>query len=150
MVISIIHCYDTHFWLAKLPDGSWISAEDHSSADLIFAQATRIRIEPISLASIQAILDAEVPEGYTAFLRTDIHRDMANIEAVAKLGYIMGMERGYFPDRGSLNLSELPLKDGFRAELCCWDGRVQFESSPNFKFEIDNSKGVDVYKFIKV
>ena len=100
------------------------------------------------MASIQAILEAEIPPGYTTFLRTDIHRDLADSENIAKLGYIMALERGLFPDRGTLNLSELPLEDGFRAELCCWNGDVTFDSSSNFRYEINNVAGIDIYKFI--
>jgi len=144
----MLHPFDTHFWLAKLTDGQWISAEDYSSADPIFARAVKVRIEPLSMASIQAILEAEIPPGYTTFLRTDIHRDLADLENIAKLGYIMALERGLFPDRGTLNLSELPLEDGFRAELCCWNGDVAFDSSSNFRYEINNVAGIDIYKFI--
>jgi len=160
----MLHPYDTHFWLARLQDGSWISAEDHSSADLIFAQATRIRIEPISLASIQAILEAEVPPGYTAFLRTDIHQDI-QINQIAKLGYVMSLEKGVWPEPGRVAIggfawregqeamiweaSQLPLIDGFRAELCCWNGNVEFESSPNFSFNVSQENGIDIYKFMK-
>ena len=43
----------------------------------------------------------------------------------------------------------LPIKDGFRAELCCWDGQVAFESSPNFTFETLQEDGRDLYKFIE-
>lgn len=135
-------------WLARLPDGRWISAEDHASYEPVFQTAKRIRIEPISAASIQAVLEAEVLEGYTAFLRTDIHQDV-NSGQIAKLGYIMALERGHRNEPGKVALSELPMIDGFRAELCCWNGQVDFESSPNFSYEVNHEGGKDIYKFFR-
>jgi hypothetical protein len=149
VVIHIIHTWDTHAWSARLPDGSWISAYDYSSNDPIFQQATRIRIEPIDTGGVQAILDCAIPEGYTAFLRTDIHRDMAS-EEIAKLGYIMALEKGTWPDPGIISLDSVPLVDGFRAELQTWDGCIDFISSSNFSYEIETIMGIDVYKFIKL
>ena len=157
----MIHEYDTHFWLAKTPAG-WISAEDHFSYEPIFQQASRIRIEPLHQAAIQAILEAMVPAGYTAFLRTDIHQDIES-NKVARLGYIMALERGIWPEPGKVAIGGfgldaqgqalawdgLPIKDGFRAELCCWNGQVAFESSPNFSFETLQEDGRDLYKFIE-
>jgi hypothetical protein len=143
----MIHPYDTHFWMAKAP-GGWISAEDHASYEPIFQTATKIRIEPLSLQSIQAVLEAEVPAGYTAFLRTDIHQDVQS-NRIARLGYIMAMERGTWPEPGKVALSELPIGDGFRAELCCWNGQVDFVSSPNFSYEVSKENGQDIYRFMK-
>jgi len=144
----MIHDYDTHFWIAKTPDG-WISAEDHASYEPIFQQATRVRIEPLSAATVRAILEADVPEGYTAFLRTDIHQDVATNQ-IARLGYIMALERGYWKEPGKVALSDLPLVDGFRAELCCWNGQVDFESSANFSYIVVREDDMDLYKFMKV
>ena len=158
----MIHEYDTHFWLAKTP-GGWISAEDHFSYEPIFQQANKIRIEPLHQAAVQAILDAAVPSGYTAFLRTDIHQEVES-NKVARLGYIMALERGSWPDPGKVALGGfaldgggnatdwegLAIKDGFRAELCCWNGQVAFESSPDFTFELSQEDGRDLYKFIEV
>lgn len=155
----MIHDYDTHFWIAKTPDG-WISAEDHASHEPIFQQATRIRIEPLSAATVRAILEADVPDGYTAFLRTDQFRKMDG--TLIRWGYVLAVERGHWPDPGreqigGFEFSEgqsswrgLPLKDGFRAELCCWDGRVAFEASPNFSFSITKEADCDLYKFHEV
>jgi hypothetical protein len=143
----MIHPYDTHEWQALC--GQWITAKDHCSVEPIFQQATKIRIVPLYLEAVQAILQAEVPDGYTAFLRTDIHRDMACSEKVAKLGYILALERGEWPDPGSIPLDSIPLVDGFRAELCCWDGNVLFESSPDFYHKSVSQNGLDLYKFIK-
>lgn len=158
----MIHLYDSHFWLAKLPDGSWISAEDHASWEQIFQTAKRIRIEPLSLQSIQAVLDCKVLPGYTAFLRTDIHRDMAT-NRIARLGYVLALERGSWADPGGLAIGGfridetcravawdgLPILDGFRAELCCWNGVVLFDSSNNFEYSITKDGIIDVYKFEK-
>jgi hypothetical protein len=155
-----IHDYDTHFWLAKTPV-EWISAEDHYSYEPIFQQASRIRIEPLHLAAIQAVLDACIPAGYTAFLRTDIHQDVES-NKIARLGYIMALECGGWPEPGKVAIGGfgldaqgqatawdgLPIKDGFRAELCCWNGQVAFESSPNFTFDHSNENRVDIYKFL--
>jgi hypothetical protein len=144
----MIHDYDTHFWIAKTPDG-WISAEDHASHEPIFQQAKRIRIEPLSAATVRAILEADVPDGYTAFLRTDIHQDIATNQ-IARLGYIMALERGRWEEPGKIALSDLPLVDGFRAELCCWNGQVDFESSANFSYKVVREDDMDLYKFMKV
>lgn len=157
----MIHEYDTHFWLAKTPAG-WISAEDHFSYEPIFQQASRIRIEPLHQAAIQAILEAMVPAGYTAFLRTDIHQDIES-NKVARLGYIMALERGTWQDPGKVAIGGfeldaqghatswegLPIKDGFRAELCCWNGQIAFDASPNFSFKFSQEDGRDLYKFIE-
>jgi hypothetical protein len=145
--VQLLHSYDTCIWFAKTPDG-WISAQDHCSADPDFAKATRIRIEPLYDTSIQAILDAVVPEGYTAFLRTDIHQAMDG--TIDKVGYILALEKGKFEDRGYLDLSNLPIVDGFRAELQTWDGYIEFESSHNFVYKIYNEHGIDVYKFVNI
>jgi len=157
----MIHDYDTHFWLAKTPVG-WISAEDHASYEPIFAQANRIRIEPLSLLqSIQAVLDADVPHGYAAFLRTDLHRNLQG--DLIKLGYILAVEKGEWPEAGRMPIGGflldaqaqagawdgLAIIDGFRAELCCWNGQVAFESSPNFSFDCSIENGVDIYKFVR-
>jgi len=155
----MIHDWDTHYWLARTPDG-WISAEDHSSGDLAFQQANRIRIEPLTAASVRAILDADIPAGYTAFLRTDQHRRMDG--ALIRWGYVLAVERGAWADPGREAIGGfefqreespwigLPLKDGFRAELCGWNGRVAFESSPNFSFTVTKEADCDLYKFFKV
>ena len=155
----MIHDFDTHYWLARTPDG-WISAVDHSSGDLAFQQANRIRIEPLTAASVRAILDADIPAGYTAFLRTDQHRRMNG--ALIRWGYVLAVERGAWADPGREAIGGfefqreespwigLPLKDGFRAELCCWDGQVAFESSPNFSFAITKEADCDLYNFFKV
>ena len=142
----MIHDYDSHAWIARLPDSSWISAEEHSSADPIFATANRVRIEPLHQDTVQAILDAEIPPGYTAFLRTDLHVEMGG--KLAKLGYIMAVERGKYPDAATHSLDSLPLIDGFRAELCCWNGEVEFEGK-GFGYHIFSEDGIDIYKFIK-
>jgi len=150
----MIHDWDTHDWLARLPDETWISAEDHSSADPCFAEATRIRIEPLHQATVQAILDAEVPPGYTAFLRTDLHVDMGG--KLAKLGYILAIEKGQWDKPGYLPIggfeegiwTGLPILDGFRAELQTWNGEVAFESSSNFSYEATHENELDVYKFV--
>ncbi len=157
---NLIHEWDTHYWLARTP-GGWISAEDHFSYEPIFQQARRIRIEPLHQTAIQAILEALVPAGYTAFLRTDIHQDVES-NKIARLGYILTLERGKWADPGKVALggfaldgggqlttwAGLPIKDGFRAELCTWNGQVAFESSPNFDFERSIESGCDLYKFV--
>ena len=155
----MIHDWDTHYWLARTPDG-WISAEDHSSGDLAFQQANRIRIEPLTAASVRAILDADIPAGYTAFLRTDQHRRMDG--ALIRWGYVLAVERGAWADPGREAIGGfefqgkespwigLPIKDGFRAELYCWDGQVAFEASPNFSFTVTKEADCDLYKFFKV
>ncbi len=156
-----IHDYDSHFWLAKTPAG-WISAEDHYSYEPIFQRASRIRIEPLHLAAIQAVLDAAIPAGYTAFLRTDIHQDVES-NKIARLGYIMALERGSWPEPGKVAIGSyaldpgghatdwegLPIKDGFRAELCGWNGQIAFDASPDFIFDYSKENGVDIYKFLK-
>lgn len=142
----MIHFFDTHMWLARLPGGNWIGAGEHTSNEAIFQTATRVRVEPLSLQSIQAILECEIPEGYTIFLRTDVHKDMAG--NIHRLGYIMALERGKWENPGGVALSEIPLIDGFRAELCCWNGQVEFESS-NFSYQISTEMGNDLYKFFK-
>lgn len=155
----MIHAFDSFFWLARLPDGRWISAENHASYEPIFQTAKRIRIEPISAASIQAVLCADVPDGYTAFLRTDIHEDITTGKGM-KVGYVMALERGKWPKPGSVPIGgfegdkwkagpELPLVDGFRAELQTWDGAVLFESSANFSYKVDHEGGKDIYKFFR-
>jgi len=155
----MIHDWDTHYWLARTPDG-WISAEDHSSGDLAFQLANRIRIEPLTAASVRAILDADIPAGYTAFLRTDQHRRMDG--ALIRWGYVLAVERGAWADPGREAIGGfefqgkespwigLPIKDGFRAELYCWDGQVAFEASPNFSFTVTKEADCDLYKFFKV
>jgi hypothetical protein len=40
--------------------------------------------------------------------------------------------------------------DGFRAELCCWNGQVDFESSANFSYKVVREDDMDLYKFMKV
>jgi len=158
----LIHDYDTHYWIARTPDG-WISAEDHASYEPIFQQANRIRIEPLHQAAIQAILDVMIPASYTAFLRTDIHQEVES-SRVARLGYIMALERGVWPEPGKVAIGGfaldggghatawegLPIQDGFRAELCCWNGQVAFEASPNFSFKCSQEDGRDLYKFVEV
>ncbi|HPC90376.1 MAG TPA: hypothetical protein PKY93_08630 [Methanothrix sp.] len=152
----MIHDWDTHYWLAELPDGEWISAEEHSSAEPIFQTAKRIQIVPISTSSSQAILDAEVPEGYTAFLRTDrieIVMRGPDAEQAPKLIYVMAMERGHWLEPGRIALSTVPLLDGFRAELRIFrdgHGEVDFISSDNFISEVTNMDEYDLYRFIKV
>lgn len=143
----MIHPYDTHFWLAKLANGKWISAEDHCSADPIFSEAVLVRIEPISPASIQAVLESPIPEGYSAFLRTDPVIDIVK-GTLAGVCYIMSLERGKFERPGHMALSQLPLKDGFRAELKM-NGEVDFKSSPNFSYEVLHENNIDVYKFFE-
>lgn len=155
----MIHDWDTHYWLARTPDG-WISADDHSSGEPIFQLANRIRIEPLTAASVRAILDADIPAGYTAFLRTDQHRRMDG--ALIRWGYVLAVERGAWADPGREAIGGfefqreespwigLPLKDGFRAELCCWNGQVAFESSPNFSFAVTKKADCDLYNFFKV
>jgi hypothetical protein len=143
----MLHSFDTHIWFAKTPDG-WISAQDHCSADSEFSKASRIRIEPLYDTSIQAILDTAIPDDYTAFLRTDIHQAMDG--TIDKLGYILALEKGKFENRGYLDLSSLPILDGFRAELQTWDGGIDFQSSPNFFYKIYEENGIDVYKFVKI
>ena len=98
--------------------------------------------------------------GYTAFLRTDQHRRMDG--ALIRWGYVLAVERGAWADPGREAIGGfefqgkespwigLPIKDGFRAELCCWDGQVAFESSPNFSFAITKEADCDLYKFFKV
>jgi hypothetical protein len=154
----MIHEYDSHYWIARTPDG-WISAQDHYSYDPIFLKATKIRIDPISDLSIQAALEAEVPPGYTAFLRTDLHRNLQG--DLIRLGYIMAMERGDWPDPGKISIggfelddmaqptawAGLPIIDGFRAELCTWNGQVAFESSSNFSYSYSFKDRRDLYKF---
>ena len=149
----MIHDWDKHYWLAKTPEG-WISALDHSSNEPIFKQATRIRIEPLSTDGVMAVLDADVPGGYTAFLRTNRAIKMSG--EIMRLSYLIAVERGQWTgaeDIGGFEFTEegdkwggLPVKDGFRAELCCWDGAIHFEASPNFTF----SRRDDFYKFHEV
>ena len=149
----MIHDWDKHYWLAKTPEG-WISALDHSSNEPIFKRATRIRIEPLSTDGVMAVLDADVPEGYTAFLRTN--RDIKMSGEIMRLSYLIAVERGQWTgaeDIGGFEFTVggdrwdgLPVKDGFRAELCCWDGAIHFEASPNFTF----SRQDDFYKFHEV
>ena len=155
----MIHDFDTHYWLARIPDG-WISAEDHASYEPAFQRADKIRIEPLSLQSIQAILCCDVPPGYVAFLRTDIHQDVETGK-IARLGYILAIERGEWQDPGKVAIGGfqmdgadklttwdgLPIIDGFRAELCTWNGQVAFESSHNFSFDVSHENGIDMYKF---
>ena len=155
----MLHDHDTHYWLARTPDG-WISAEDHASYEPAFQLATRIRIEPLTADAVRAILDADIPPGYTAFLRTDQYRHMNG--AVVRWGYVMAVERGEWPDPGREPIggfefqgkespwAGLPIRDGFRAELCCWDGQVAFEASPNFSFAVTKEADCDLYKFFKV
>ena len=155
----MIHDFDTHYWLARTPDG-WISAEDHASHEPAFQLATRIRIEPLTSDAVRAILDADIPPGYTAFLRTDQYRRMDG--TLVRWGYVLAVERGEWADPGREPLGGfafqgkespwegLPIKDGFRAELCCWDGLVAFESSPNFSFTVTKEADCDLYKFFKV
>lgn len=144
----MIHDFDTHIWRAQILHGPWVSAEDHYSYEPIFQEATKIRIEPISLESVQAVLQTEIPDGYTPFLRTDIHQDVTTGQ-IARLGYIMALERGEWPEPGKVALSDLPLIDGFRAELQAWDGKVDFESSLNFSYEVNHEGELDIYKFLK-
>lgn len=155
----MIHDFDTHYWLARTP-GGWISAEDHASYEPAFQRANRIRIEPLTADAVRAILDADIPPGYTAFLRTDQYRRMDG--TLVRWGYVLAVERGEWTDPGREPLGSfefqgkespwdgLPIKDGFRAELCCWDGRVAFESSPNFSFTVTKEADCDLYKFVKV
>lgn len=149
----MIHDWDTHYWLAELPDGEWISAEEHSSAEPIFQTAKRIQIVPISTSSSQAILDAEVPEGYTAFLRTDrieIVMRGPDADQVSRLIYVMALEKGHWDDPGRVALSTVSLKDGFRAELRIFldgHGEVDFNSSGNFISEVTTVGECDLYRF---
>jgi hypothetical protein len=152
----MIHDWDTHFWMARVPSGKWISAANHSSFEPIFQTATKIRIEPLSSLSAQAVLEAEVPDGYTAFLRTDrIEIVMKGPDAASgpKLIYVMALEKGHWDDPGRVALSTVPLKDGFRAELRIFPdghGEVDFNSSDNFIYEVTNMGECDLYRFIKV
>jgi hypothetical protein len=152
----MIHDWDTHYWMAKLPSGKWISAAHHGSFEPIFQTATKIRIEPLSSRSAQAALEAVVPDGYTAFLRTDrVEVVMRGPDAdnTPKLIYVMALERGYWPDPGRVALSTVPLLDGFRAELQIFPdghGEVDFNSSGNFISEVKNTVEYDLYRFIKV
>lgn len=152
----MIHDWDKHYWLAKLPSGKWISAANHSSFEPIFQTATKIRIEPLSSLSAQAVLEAEVPDGYTAFLRTDrVEIVMKGPDAASgpKLIYVMALEKGHWDDPGRVALSTVPLKDGFRAELRIFPdghGEVDFNSSGNFISEVANMGECDLYRFIEV
>ncbi|KUG17157.1 hypothetical protein ASZ90_013160 [hydrocarbon metagenome] len=152
----MIHDWDSHYWMAKLPSGKWISAANHSSFEPIFQTATKIRIEPLSSLSAQAVLEAEVPDGYTAFLRTDrveIVMKGPDADNTPKLIYVMALERGYWPDPGRVALSTVPLRDGFRAELQIFPdghGEVDFSSSGYFISEVKNTIKYDLYRFIKV
>jgi hypothetical protein len=154
----MIHDWDTHFWMARVPSEElekWISAEDHGSHEPIFQTANKIRIEPISTLSAQAVLEAEVPDGYTAFLRTDrIEMVMGDpCKDVPKLIYVMALERGHWEDPGRVALSTVPLKDGYRAELRIFPdghGEVDFNSSGNFISEVTNMGECDLYRFIEV
>lgn len=143
----MLHCWDTHYWIAKTPKG-FISAEDHCSADPEFKEATWVRIEPLTSASIQAVLQADIPKGYTAFLRTDPIIEVVSGK-MAGLNYILALEKGEWSEPGKVALSEVPLKDGFRAELRTVTGEVDFQSSDDFYFEKEDVCGLDVYKFIK-
>jgi len=155
----MIHDWDTHFWMARVPSEEceeWISAENHGSHEPIFQTANKIRIEPISTVSAQAILEAEVPDGYTTFLRTDrIEIVMKGPDAARapKLIYVMALEKGHWDDPGRVPLSTVPLKDGFRAELRIFPdghGEVDFNSSGNFISEVANMGECDLYRFIEV
>jgi len=155
----MIHDFDTHYWLARTPDG-WISAEDHASYEPAFQRANRIRIEPLTSDAVRAILDADIPPGYTAFFRTDQYRHMNG--TLVRWGYVLAVERGEWSDPGREPIGGfefqgkespwvgLPIRDGFRAELCCWDGQVAFEASPNFSFTVTKEADCDLYKFFKV
>ena len=150
----VVHSYDSHYWIAKTPRG-WISAENYQSYDPIFQTATRIRIEPLSFASIQAVLDASIPVGYTIFLRTNIDQHVGG--EITRLAYQLALEKGIFKDPGKMALSEVPLVDGFRAELCVTDGQTSFDSPGMdkeghggiFDYEINNESGIDIHKFFK-
>lgn len=152
----MIHDWDSHYWMARLPSGEWISASEHGSHEPLFQTATKIRIEPISQLSAQAALMADVPEGYTAFLRTDrIEIVMKGPDAgrVPKLIYVMALERGHWEDPGRVALSTVHLKDGFRAELRIFQdghGEVDFISSDNFIAEVMKMDGQDLYKFVRL
>jgi hypothetical protein len=143
----MIHDFDTHFWLAKLKDGKWISAEEHSTADDAFNEASFVRIEPISKASIWAVLQSAIPEGYAPFLRTNVDQPLGGGEA--KLSYMLALERGTFPNRASLSLSELHIVDGFRAELR-GDGTVDFKTSSHFGYHIFHEDDMDIYDFRRI
>jgi hypothetical protein len=150
----MIHDWDSHYWIAKTPKG-WISAENHPSYDPIFQQASRIRIEPISFASIQAVLEANVPKGYTPFLRTNVDKAMSG--EIVRLSYVLALEKGTFNDPGRLALSEVPFVDGFRSELCVTDGHISFDSPGMddqghggiFDYKIDTESGIDIHTFFK-
>jgi hypothetical protein len=151
----MIHDWDSHYWMARLPSGGWISAEDHASYEPIFQTANRIRIEPLSLQSAQAVLDAEIPGGYTTFLRTDrniIVMRGPDADEAPCLFYVMAIEKGHWEEPGKACLSDIPLVDGFRAELQIFKdghGGVDFKASDNFYYEVNKENGIDIYKFVK-
>lgn len=154
----MIHDWDTHFWLARLLKDTWISAEEYSSNDPKFKEANLVRIEPISTLSVQATLEAEIPDGYTMFLRTD--RIMAitigagePINSAPDIIYVMALERGEWAEPGKVPLSSIPMNDGFRAELRIFKdghGEVDFTSTNNFISEVENMNGLDTYRFKQV
>jgi hypothetical protein len=154
----MIHDWDTHFWMARIPDEPWISAEECSSDDPRFQRADLVRIEPLNVLSVQATLEAEIQDGYTMFLRTD--RIMAitigagePINNAPDIIYVMALERGEWAEPGKVPLSSIPMKDGFRAELRIFKdghGEVDFTSTNNFISEVENMNGLDTYIFKQV
>jgi hypothetical protein len=74
---------------------------------------------------------------------------VSNGGKIARVGYVLALERGTWPEPGKISLDALPLVDGFRAFLQAWDGQVHFESSPNFYHEVASENKADLYKFLK-
>ena len=73
-------------------------------------------------------------------------------DKVPILIYVLALEKGHWNEPGKACLSEIPLKDGFRAELMIYKdghGEVDFKSSDNFFSEVEHVDGLDLYKFIK-
>ncbi len=154
----MIHDWDTHFWLARVPGEPWVSAVECNSNDPRFQKADLVMIEPISALSEQAALEAEIPDGNTMFLRTD--RIMAipigagePINNAPDIIYVMALERGEWEEPGKVPLSSIPMKNGFRAELRVFKdghGEVEFSSTDNFISEVESMNGLDTYRFKQV
>ena len=140
----MIHDWDTYFWTAGLSDGRIISSADYSSADPLFSDAVWVRWEPLFGSGYSAVLHSEIPEGYTAFLRSNIRQPMGG---TAWVGYEIRLERGIWPApvAARMSLDALPLVDGFSAELRTNDGSVFLDDRSTFGFQEENG----VFTFIK-
>jgi len=153
----MIHDYDTHFWLAWSRVHGLLSAHDMSTADPRFVDVKKIRLEPFG-GSLQAVLEAEIPEGYVPIIRTDLDRAMNG--ALLGVHYVWAVEKGdWLPiESGRMSLHRIPLVDGFRAEIFTWSidpaarervGEVDFNGTPGWKWAKTRENGCDVYRFFK-